>query len=155
MALAIRRATPADAQTILNLITALAQYEKEEASVKVTADELCSQLQQEKPPFECAVAEVDGLPIGFALYFFAYSTWEGRQTLYLEDLFVLPQYRGTGAGARLMAHLAGVARESDCARFEWSVLEWNEPAIGFYNRIGAKPVTGWMRYRVDPRSIAC
>lgn len=116
MALTIRRAHSADAQLILNLIIALARYEREEHSVKVTVDELARQMQ---------------------------------------DLFVLPHQRGTGAGGKLMSYLAGIANENDCARFEWSVLDWNEPAIGFYTRIGAKPVTGRMCYRVDPRSIAC
>jgi len=154
MALTIRRARTADAQVVLNLITELARFEREEDSVKVTVEALTEQMQRENPPFACAIAEVDGMPIGFALYFFAYSTWEGKQTLYLEDLFVLPQHRGTGAGGSLMSYLASVATENDCARFEWSVLDWNETAIGFYNRIGAKPVTGWMRYRVDPSCIA-
>ncbi len=88
------------------------------------------------------------------MYFYAYSTWEGRQTLYLEDLYVSPDYRGTGAGATLMSHLALVANQKNCARFEWSVLDWNELAIRFYDRIGAKPVAGWTRYRVDPKRIA-
>ncbi len=155
MAISIRRATADDAQLLFDLITELARYEREEASLKVTAPDLQDQMQQDKPPFECAIAELDGKPVGFALYFFAYSTWEGKPTLYLEDLYVCRQFRGTGLGASLMSHLAQVARERNCARFEWSVLDWNEKAIGFYNRLGAKPVSGWMRYRIDPDLIAC
>ena len=154
MAISIRQATSADAQLLFDLITELARYEKEEHSVRVTASDLRHQMQQDNPPFECAIAEADGKPAGFALYFYAYSTWEGKQTLYLEDLYVSPQHRGTGAGASLMSHLAAVASEKNCARFEWSVLDWNELAINFYNRIGAKPVAGWTRYRVDPKRIA-
>lgn len=155
MAISIRQATADDAQLLLNLITELARYEKEEQSVKVSAAALREQMLEDKPPFQCLIAESEDVPVGFALYFYAYSTWEGRQTLYLEDLYVSPQHRGTGAGARLMAQLAAIARERDCARFEWSVLDWNEPAIGFYNRIGANPLAGWTRYRVDPNAIAC
>lgn len=154
MAISIRQATSADAQLLFDLITELARYEREAHSVRVTASDLRQQMQKENPPFECAIAELDGKPAGFALYFYAYSTWEGKQTLYLEDLYVSPEFRGTGAGASLMAHLAAVASEKNCARFEWSVLDWNERAINFYNRIGAKPVAGWTRYRVDPKRIA-
>ena len=154
MAVSIRQATSDDAQLLFELITELARYENEEHSVKVTVSELRHQMQQANPPFECAIAESDGTPVGFALYFFAYSTWEGKQTLYLEDLYVSPKHRGTGAGAKLMSHLALVANQNSCARFEWSVLDWNELAIGFYDRIGAKPVAGWTRYRVDPKCIA-
>lgn len=154
MAISIRQAKSADAQLLFDLITELARYENEEHSVKVTASELRLQMQQDNPPFECAIAESDGKPVGFALYFYAYSTWEGKQTLYLEDLYVSPDYRGTGAGAKLMSHLALVANQNNCARFEWSVLDWNELAIRFYDRIGAKPVAGWTRYRVDPKRIA-
>ncbi len=154
MAISIRRATAADAQLLHDLITELARYEKEERSVKVTARELQSQLQQPNPPFECAIAEADDEPIGFALYFYAYSTWEGKRTLYLEDLYVSPEARGTGAGAKLMSYLAEVARANNCPRFEWSVLDWNELAIGFYNKLGASPVAGWTRYRVDPTRLA-
>lgn len=155
MAITIREASSADAQLIVDLITELARYEQEEDSVKVTAADLYRQMTQERPPFACAIAENDGRAVGFALYFFAYSTWEGKQTLYLEDLYVSPEFRGTGAGAKLMGYLADVANERNCARFEWSVLDWNTAAIGFYNRIGAKPVAGWTRYRVDPKLIAC
>lgn len=155
MAIQIRRANPDDSLVLIYLIRELARYEKEEQSVKVSASELEYQMQQDNPPFQCLLAEADGVPIGFALYFFAYSTWEGKQTLYLEDLYVSAEFRGTGAGAKLMSRLAEIASENDCARFEWSVLDWNEQAIGFYNRIGARPVAGWTRYRVDPKLVAC
>jgi len=144
-----RRATSDDASLLYGMIRDLARYEREENSVKVLPEELHAQMSQDAPPFECLIAEVDGKPCGFALYFFAYSTWEGTRTLYLEDLFVYPEFRGVGAGAALMRELARTARERNCKRFEWSVLDWNQTAIDFYERLGAKPVSGWTRYRVD------
>lgn len=155
MSITMRDATAKDAQLLVDLITELARYEREGHSVKVTALDLQRQMSQENPPFQCVIAEVNGRAAGFALYFYAYSTWEGKQTLYLEDLYVSPQFRGTGAGAKLMAYLADVATQKNCARFEWSVLDWNQQAIGFYNRLGARPIAGWTRYRLDPKQIAC
>ncbi len=122
--------------------------------MKVSQEDLYRQLSESNPPFECAVAEVDRQVAGFALYFYAYSTWEGSRTLYLEDLYVRAQFRKSGLGAALMRFLTKVAHERQCRRFEWSVLDWNEAAIGFYRRLGAKPVPGWTRYRMDAETIA-
>jgi GNAT superfamily N-acetyltransferase len=149
MTLSIRTARPEDADQLYQMILALASYEQEENSVKVSPQTLREQMRQAVPPFECALAEIDGIICGFALYFYAYSTWEGARTLYLEDLFVYPQFRGTGAGASLMRFLSDTARKNHCRRFEWSVLDWNQPAIDFYQRLGAEPVSGWTRYRMD------
>lgn len=135
------------------MICDLARYENEERSVKVTAADLDRQLSQAPPPFECAIAEIEGVPCGFALYFYSYSTWEGSRTLYLEDLFVSPEFRGAGIGAAVMLYLAHIAYQRECRRVEWSVLDWNESAIGFYERLGAKPVAGWTRYRMDAGAI--
>ena len=94
------------------------------------------------------VCQVDGVAAGFAVYFFNYSTWQGRKGLYLEDLYVSPAQRGAGAGKALLRHLARIAVANDCGRFEWSVLDWNAPAIGFYEAIGAVPLSEWVRYRL-------
>lgn len=152
--ISIREATPADAVLIHTLITELALYEREPHAVKVTAETIEQQLRTDKRPFECVIAENNGVAAGFAVYFYAYSTWEGRETLYLEDLYVRQQFRSAGVGFALMTHLAQVASDRNCPRFEWSVLTWNEPAIDFYNRIGAAPVDGWMRYRMTPETIS-
>lgn len=151
--LTIRQAVAADAELIHLLISELARYEKEEAAVKVSAADLAAQLGSAQCPFECFIAEADGVAAGFALYFFTYSTWEGTRTLYLEDLFVRPQFRGEKVGLALMQALASRAEQQNCARFEWSVLDWNQLAISFYDRIGAAPVDGWTRYRMSGESL--
>lgn len=153
MPVSIRSAQAQDAELLHRMITDLATYELEPHSVKVTASVLRKQLSELNPPFDCAIIEIDNTAAGFALYFYAYSTWEGTRTLYLEDLFVYPQYRGQGAGLALMSHLARVAEQRGCTRFEWSVLNWNEPAISFYQRLGAQPLRDWTRYRLDTQSM--
>lgn len=149
MSITTRQAHPEDAHEIYEMIRALATYEKEENSVKVSAANLREQMQLPERPFECLLAIKDGIACGFALYYYTYSTWEGSRSLYLEDLFVYPTARGTGAGAALMTALATIAKEKQCRRFEWSVLDWNSPAINFYERLGAEPVSGWTRYRME------
>lgn len=151
--LTIRQAGMADAELIHFLICELARFEKEEAAVKVSAADLVAQMESANCPFECFIAEVDGVAAGFALYCFTYSTWEGSETLYLEDLYVRPQFRGEKVGLALMRSLAARAQQRGCARFEWSVLDWNDLAINFYNRIGAQPVDGWTRYRMTGDSL--
>ena len=153
MTVSIRPATREDAGKLYQMIYELACYERAEHSVKVTIDDLSLQLSQSEPPFECIIAEIDRKPSGFALYFYAYSTWEGARTLYLEDLYVKQEFRGAGVGIALMRYLARVAHEKGCKRLEWSVLDWNEVAIDFYQKIGAKPVNGWERYRLDADTI--
>ena len=154
MTLSIRFATPGDAATIFDFIVGLAKYEREPDSVKVTANEIRQQLEAERPPFECLLAELDGEACGFALFFHNYSTWRGRRGLYLEDLFVPPEHRGRGTGKRLLVELARIAVERGCARMEWSVLDWNEPAIEFYRALGAKPQATWALYRLTDEPLA-
>lgn len=145
----IREARPEDAAELLHLIRALADYEREPAAVKTTEDALRSALAATEPRVHAHVAEVDGRIVGMALWFLTYSTWTGTPTLYMEDLFVEPGQRRAGVGRELMAALVTEAEVRGCARMEWSVLEWNEPAIAFYRSFGADPLTEWRTWRVD------
>lgn len=153
MSLVLRSATVDDAATIHRFVRELAEYEKEPDAVRVTPEELRAQLAREAPPFECLLAEISGEPAGFALFFQSYSTWRGRAGLYLEDLFVSPPQRGKGVGLALLRRLARIARERGYARMEWSVLDWNEPAIRFYERLGARPMSGWTTYRLTDAAL--
>ncbi|MBI4951203.1 MAG: GNAT family N-acetyltransferase [Myxococcales bacterium] len=145
----IRPATAADAATVLGFIRALAAFEREPGAVEVDVATLRAQLAEPAPPFECLLCERGAEALGFALYFFAYSTWRGRRVLHLEDLFVAPAARRAGVGLALMRALAAIAVARDCARFEWSVLDWNEEALRFYRRLGAAPVPGWTVLRLS------
>jgi len=147
------KAAPEDAEIIHSLIVALAVYEKEPQAVLCSVDELREQLQQEFPPFQCVLTSWGGLTVGFALYFFSYSTWRGRACLYLEDLFVLPEYRRMGIGRALMQELAKTAKDKGCPRMEWSVLNWNQRTLDFYSKLGAIPLVEWTRYRLDEEAI--
>ncbi len=150
----LRIAGPDDAAIIRRLIVDLATYEREPDAVQVTVDELRAQLAAARPPFECLLAEHDdGVAIGFALYFHNYSTWRGRQGLYLEDLFVEPGHRGHGVGKQLLVRLAQIAIERGCARMEWSVLDWNTPAIEFYERLGARAMSEWTIFRLADAAL--
>lgn len=151
--LSIRRADVRDAEQIHAFVVALAEYEREPAAVELTPEVLRAQLAAEPPPFECLVAELDGAPAGFALYFHTYSTWRGKRGIWLEDLFVVPEHRGRGVGRALLARLGAIACERDCARLEWAVLDWNEPAIGFYEGLGARPLDEWTTYRITGRAL--
>lgn len=144
----IRSATRADVPLILTLVRELAEYEREPDAVTATEPMLEAALFGAKPYAEAVIAEVDGRPVGFALYFFNFSTWTGRPSLYLEDLFVRPESRGHGSGKALLRHLAGIALDRGCGRFEWSVLDWNTPAIDFYRAMGAQPMDEWTVQRV-------
>lgn len=146
--LILRAATPADTDTILRFIRELAIYENAEHEVLSTPEHLQRTLFAPQPAVFGLIAELDGAPMGFAVYFFNYSTWQGQHGLYLEDLYVTPQARGVGAGKALLQRLAKIAVEKDCGRFEWSVLDWNTPAIDFYDTLGAKPQSEWIRYRL-------
>ena len=150
----LRPAGPDDAAAIHRLIVALATYEREPDAVVATPAGLREQLAAARPPFECLLAEVDGAVVGFALYFFNYSTWRGRPGLYLEDLFVEPGLRGRGLGRRLLGRLAAIAVDRGCARMEWMVLDWNAPALAFYAAIGASPVAGWTTHRLTGAALA-
>jgi GNAT superfamily N-acetyltransferase len=150
----IRDATRADAAAILGFITELAIYEKAEHEVKASlADIERSLFDDPDSPARALICLLDGQPIGSAIYFFSYSTWQGRKGLYLEDLYVSASQRGLGAGKALLRHLAKIAHDSGCGRFEWSVLDWNQPAIDFYLSIGAEPQDEWVRYRMEGEGL--
>ena len=145
----IRAAEPGDIDTILQFIRDLADYEKLAHAVNTDRDTLARYLFGARPMAEVLIAERQGDAIGFALFFHNFSTFEGRPGLYLEDLFVRPEARGSGAGKALLVRLAQLAIERYCARLEWSVLDWNEPAIAVYRAIGAVPMDEWTIQRLD------
>ena len=145
----IRAVEPGDIDTILQFIHDLADYEKLAHAVNTDRDTLARYLFGARPMAEVLIAERQGDAIGFALFFHNFSTFEGRPGLYLEDLFVRPEARGSGAGKALLVRLAQLAVERDCARLEWSVLDWNEPAIAVYRAIGAVPMDEWTIQRLD------
>ena len=145
----IRAAEPGDIDIILQFIRDLADYEKLAHAVNTDRDTLARYLFGARPMAEVLIAERQGDAIGFALFFHNFSTFEGRPGLYLEDLFVRPEARGSGAGKALLVRLAQLAIERDCARLEWSVLDWNEPAIAIYRAIGAVPMDEWTVQRLD------
>jgi len=149
MTLTIRPATPADLPLIAQFIRDLADYEKLAHEVRFDEAKLGEKLFAPRPYAEVVIGELDGEPQGFALFFHNFSTFEGRPGLYLEDLFVRPTARGSGLGKALLAHLAQLCVIRDCARLEWSVLDWNTPAIGFYKNLGAKLMDEWTVMRVD------
>lgn len=144
----IRDAQAEDSALILRFVRELARYEKAEHEVTATQAEIEASIFGDGSTVRALVCEADGEPIGFAVYFFNYSTWQGRRGLYLEDLYVTPERRGSGAGKALLKHLAGIAVAAGCGRFEWSVLHWNEPAIKFYESIGARAKTEWVGYQL-------
>lgn len=149
MPITIRAATRDDAARILDLIRALAEYENLSHECVATEDSLRQTLFGENPAAEVVMAETDGEVAGFALFFQNYSTFLARPGLYLEDVFVYPERRGQGIGRRLLQHLAQIAVARGCGRFEWSVLDWNTPAIKFYRSLGAIPMDGWSVQRIS------
>ncbi|NVZ99933.1 GNAT family N-acetyltransferase [Pseudomonas gingeri] len=149
MSLEIREARPSDAPQILAFITELADYERARHEVIASVVDIERSLFGEGATAHGLICLREGEPVGFAVFFFSYSTWLGRNGLYLEDLYVSPQQRGAGAGKKLLRHLAKIACANDCGRLEWSVLDWNESAIRFYESIGAQPQSEWVRYRMD------
>jgi GNAT superfamily N-acetyltransferase len=144
----IRRAVPDDAELVLSFIRELAEYEKLLPEVAATAAALRGTLFCEAPRAFCDIAWVSGAPAGFAVWFFNYSTFLAKHGLYVEDLYVRPQYRGTGIGKALLAHLASVALIEGCGRMEWWVLDWNAPAVGFYKALGAEQMKDWTVFRL-------
>ncbi|MGA3048113.1 MAG: GNAT family N-acetyltransferase [Terracidiphilus sp.] len=148
MATTIRTATPADAPLILDFIRALALYERAPEAVIATEADLLRDGFGPNPFYFCLIAEHLGRPAGFAFYFFDYSTWLGRPGIYLEDLFVHPEFRGLGIGKALLRQVAAIAVEKGCARLKWSVLDWNTPAIDFYRAMGAEMMDEWTNVRV-------
>jgi GNAT superfamily N-acetyltransferase len=153
MTLAIRPATPADLPLIAQLIRDLADYEKLGHEVRFDEAVMGEKLFGARPYAEVVIGELDGTAQGFALFFHNFSTFEGKPGIYLEDLFVRPAARGSGLGKALLSHLAMLAVERDCARLEWSVLDWNEPAIGFYQKLGARLLDAWTGMRVDGAAL--
>lgn len=146
-AIDIRPAEATDAALILRFIRELAIYERAEHEVVATEADIRASLSAGGPA-RALICSVDGVDAGFAVYFFNYSTWQGRKGLYLEDLYLTPAHRKVGAGTALLRHLARIAVAEGCGRFEWSVLDWNEPALEFYRSIGARPMEEWVRYRL-------
>jgi len=149
----LRGATPDDAALVLAFIRELAEYERAPDAVVATESDIRATLTSDPKRAEVILAFEGDAPVGFALFFHNYSTWLGRPGLYLEDLFVRPEARGRGYGRRLLAHLAAIARERGCRRLEWSVLDWNEPAIGFYRSLGAIPMTEWTVHRLTGQAL--
>jgi GNAT superfamily N-acetyltransferase len=153
MMLSIRPATAADVPLIAALIRELAEYEKLAHEVRFDEATLAAKLFGPRPYAEVVIGEVDGEAQAFALFFHNFSTFEGKPGIYLEDLYVRPAARGAGLGKALLRHLAALAVERDCARLEWSVLDWNAPAIGFYEALGAKAMDEWTVMRVDGAAL--
>jgi GNAT superfamily N-acetyltransferase len=145
----IRPAVPADIPEILAFIRELADYEREPASAVATHADLLRDGFGPVPRFHCLIAEWDGRHAGFALYFYNYSTWRGHAGIYLEDLFVRPPFRGKGIGKALLAEVANIAVAEGCPRLDWAVLDWNATAIGFYNSLGATPMSEWITMRLS------
>jgi GNAT superfamily N-acetyltransferase len=151
--LSIRPATRDDVSLILRFIRALGEYEHLAHEVVATEDGLRESLFGKTPQAEVAIASMGPHPVGFALFFHNYSTFLGRRGLYLEDLFVLPEHRGHGVGRALLSWLAKTALERGCGRFEWSVLDWNAPAIRFYENLGARPMSDWTTFRITGEAM--
>jgi GNAT superfamily N-acetyltransferase len=150
----IRPARPGDEADILRLIRALAAYEREPHAVEATADGLRAHLFGDEPRVFAHVAEQDGRIVGIAVWFLTFSTWTGRHGVYLEDLFVDPAARGAGVARGLVRALAAEARERGCARMDWAVLDWNEPAKAFYRRLGGRHNGTWEPWRLDGEALS-
>jgi GNAT superfamily N-acetyltransferase len=149
----IRKAVIEDANLILGFVHKLAKVEKAEHEVETSQKQLIKTLFGKKSTSHAVICEAGGIPIGHAIYFFNYSTWQGKNGLYIEDLYILEEYRNLGAGKQIIKYLSCLALEKDCGRVEWSVLEWNEPAIGFYESLGARPQSEWIRYRLSEKEL--
>jgi GNAT superfamily N-acetyltransferase len=145
----IRTAHTTDAPLILKFIRDLAEYEKALDEVTATEEDLRTTLFSDNPRAHGLICELDQGPVGFAVYFFNYSTWRGKYGLFLEDLYISPEHRGSGAGKALLQHLARLAIANDCGRFEWNVLDWNTPAREFYESFSAAPQSEWIGYRLQ------
>ncbi|WP_411286878.1 GNAT family N-acetyltransferase [Phenylobacterium sp.] len=153
MSVTVRVASPADASLIAGFIRDLAEYERLLHEVEVTADDLRRDLFGENPRCFCDIAEHEGQPVGFALWFYNYSTFRGRAGIYLEDLFVKPEARGVGAGKALLRGLAQRCVEADLGRLEWAVLDWNAPSIAFYDSLGAGRMDDWTVRRLSGEAL--
>lgn len=153
MGTTIRPATRDDVPQILTFIRALAAYEREPNAVDATEDDLLRHGFGENPYYQCLIADYEGKPAGFALYFYDYSTWLGKPGLYLEDVFVDPPFRGKGIGKALLQRLAAIALEKGCARMKWEVLDWNQPAIDFYASLGGEFLDTWRNVRLSGEAL--
>jgi GNAT superfamily N-acetyltransferase len=151
--LSIRPATSKDAALIVQFVRDLAEYERDPKAAVATEKDFLRDGFGADPKFQVVFAEWEGKPAGFALFFYNYSTWQGRPGLYLEDLFVKPEFRGEGIGKALLLHLAKIAVENNCGRYQWQVLDWNEPAIQFYKSLGAEMMKEWLTMRVDGEAL--
>ena len=151
--LRIRNASPDDIPLILQFIRGLAEYERAPEQAVARAEDLRRDGWGLEPKFRVVIAEWDDKPVGFALFFYNYSTWQGRPGLFLEDLFVSPEFRGKGIGKALLVHLAQIAVRENCGRFVWNVLDWNQPAIDFYEGLGAKMMSEWRIMRVEGEEL--
>lgn len=149
----IRPATAQDVPLILDFIRGLAEYEREPNAVTATEADLRRDGFASEPKFRVVIAEWEGKPAGFAFFFYSYSTWEGHPSLFLEDLFVRPQFRGKGIGKKLMVYLAQLALRENCRRFVWQVLDWNTPSIQFYESLGARIMKEWLTVRIDGEAL--
>ena len=149
----IRSARPEESAIILRLIKDLAEYEKAPDQVEATESDLKATIFSKEPKVFCDVVEVDGEIVGMAIWFLNYSTWQGTHGIYLEDLFIKPEYRGRGYGKALLIHLAKLCEEKGYGRFQWWVLDWNSPAIDFYRSLGAEAMDEWTVYRVSGKAL--
>lgn len=150
----IRRARPEDAQLILDLVMALAIYEKAPEEVRASVASVKRDFFTDNPQVFCDFVELDGQVVGFVVWFLNYSTWTGTHGIYIEDLFILPEHRGNGYGKALLAHLANLCVTRGYHRLQWWVLNWNEPSIEFYKSLGAKPMDEWTVMRVDGEALS-
>lgn len=154
LGLVLRPATAADAGLILRFIIELAVYEKEPDAVVTDQDGIAASLFGQGATAKALIAELDAEPVGYAVWFASYSTWLGRNGLYLEDLYVTPEMRGRGVGKAILRHLAALAVAQGCGRMEWSVLDWNAPAIAFYESVGARPQSEWTVFRLTGDALS-
>ena len=151
--LILRPMTPQDAPLVVSYIKELAEYERDPDAAVATVDDILHFAFSDHPLIHVVMAEWEGKPAGFALWFYNFSTWEGKAGIYLEDLFIRPEYRRNGIGKALLIHLARVAVQNNCTRFVWQVLDWNEPSINFYRQMGAKTMDAWLTCRVEKESL--
>ncbi|MGA1933391.1 GNAT family N-acetyltransferase [Arcobacter sp. YIC-464] len=153
MSIVIRDAIASDAQTILDFIIELAVYEKAEHEVKTNVEQTREAIFGDNSTVKALICEEDGVAIGYAVYFYNYSTWLGKNGIYLEDLYITSSKRGNGAGKMMLKHLAKKALDENCGRFEWSCLDWNTPSREFYESLGAKSQDEWIGYRLEGETL--
>lgn len=149
----IREAAVEDSSLILNFVKELAKFERAATEVLATVEDIQRSIFSANSSVHALICSINSEPIGFAVYYYNYSTWLGKNGLFLEDIYITPKYRGKGAGKKLLKHLAEIAVSKGCGRFELSVLDWNKPAIKFYESIGAKPLTEWISYRLEGKAL--